>query len=109
MTIKEAVQRIEDHIRVHRIGEHPHIKLFEALRMAIGALRAQEEWRWIPVTESLPDDFEQVLVYRPGMYYEFAVTKMVNGDWVEWGKTIANKDAITHWMPIPKPPKEEQK
>lgn len=34
----EAIKRIKDHIRVHRIGEFPHIKIAEALSMAISAL-----------------------------------------------------------------------
>ena len=39
MTREEAVYRIENHIAVHRIGLYPHIKLGEALDMAIEALK----------------------------------------------------------------------
>ena len=39
MTRKEAINRIEDHMEVHHIGEYPHIKLKEALDMALSALR----------------------------------------------------------------------
>ena len=42
MTRKEAVYRIENHIAVHRIGLYPHIKLGEALNMAIEALQEPE-------------------------------------------------------------------
>ena len=38
MTRKEAVYRIENHIAVHRIGLYPHVKLGEALNMAIESL-----------------------------------------------------------------------
>ena len=38
MTRKEAVYRIENHITVHRIGLYPHVKLGEALNMAIESL-----------------------------------------------------------------------
>lgn len=37
----EAIKRIEDHMRVHKIGEYPHIYLKEALDMAIEALEKQ--------------------------------------------------------------------
>lgn len=40
MNEREAIERIRDHIEVHRIGTYPHIKLAEALNMAITALRA---------------------------------------------------------------------
>lgn len=39
MTKEEAINRINDHIKVHHIGEYPHIRLKEALDMAITALR----------------------------------------------------------------------
>mgnify|MGYP007117046880 CR=1 FL=1 len=38
MTPQEAIGRIYDHMVVHHIGEYPHIKLAEALEMAIKAL-----------------------------------------------------------------------
>ena len=39
MTREEAINRIKDHMAAHHIGEYPHIKLKEALDMAISALR----------------------------------------------------------------------
>ena len=39
MTQEEAINRIEDHMAVHHIGEYPHFKLKEALDFAISALR----------------------------------------------------------------------
>ena len=39
MTREEAINRIKDHMEVHHIGEYPHIKLKEALDMALSALR----------------------------------------------------------------------
>ena len=52
MTREEAINRIEDHMEVHHIGEYPHIKLKEALDMALSALRPVsreqvEKGRWI--------------------------------------------------------------
>lgn len=38
MTREEAIARIQDHMERHGIGEYPHIKLAEALEMAISAL-----------------------------------------------------------------------
>ena len=39
MTREEAINRIKDHMKVHHIGEYPHIRLKEALDMSITALR----------------------------------------------------------------------
>lgn len=43
MIIEEAIDRIENHIQVHKIGEYSRFKLKVALDMAITALRAQRE------------------------------------------------------------------
>lgn len=42
MTNREAIKRIKDHMEVHKIGEYPHIKLAEAINMAIDALNGQQ-------------------------------------------------------------------
>lgn len=39
MKIDEAIGRIRDHMERHGIGEYPHVKLGEALEMAIDALK----------------------------------------------------------------------
>ena len=62
--------------------------------------------KWISVEERLPDVAEKVITY--------------NGDFVSenWLCTVASKDGrinvwaysegfVTHWMPLPEPPKED--
>lgn len=39
MTRLEAIARILDHMERHNIGEYPHVKLDEAIMLAISALR----------------------------------------------------------------------
>lgn len=68
--------------------------------------------RWIPVTERLPD-FEGCLLcmrkafvgdklrYQDILYYEEGTFYM------EFEDTPIPTEAITHWMPLPQPPKEE--
>lgn len=43
MTREEAIHRIKDHMVHHGIGRFPHMLLAEAMKMAISALREQEE------------------------------------------------------------------
>ncbi len=56
--------------------------------------------KWIPVTERLPDADGFTLIFtahgNPGVCY------FTSGWWGGYGK-----DGITHWMPLPEPPKEE--
>lgn len=39
MTNEEAIRRIQDHMEIHHIGQYPHIRLAEALGMAILSLQ----------------------------------------------------------------------
>ena len=43
MTNKEAIDRIEDHLRIHFQDEYPYaVRITEALRMGIDALKEQD-------------------------------------------------------------------
>ena len=83
----------------------------DACILAVSALREQEERRWIPVTERLPDIGRKCLIANR----EIVVRGWRRPDGV-W-KTGVSSDEIwrkfslhppTHWMPLPEPPKEER-
>jgi len=69
--------------------------------------------RWIPVTERLPEFDKIVLVSNghdvdTGWAVEF--TERDGEKKVAWASPFADFDdvnSITHWMPLPEPPKEE--
>ena len=43
MNDREAIDRIKNHMKVHKIGVYPHVVLAEALELAISALQEREE------------------------------------------------------------------
>ena len=67
------------------------------LREAVAAIREKEERRWIPVTERLPDIGIEVLVYSED---DGICVDCCDGD-----SFVCYY--VTHWMPLPKPPKGE--
>ena len=82
----------------------------EALSMAVAALREQEERRWIPVEERLPQNYISVLVYTPTAEPLPMVHEAYIGDDGEWHSSVVygvNNEDVTHWMPMPEPPKED--
>jgi hypothetical protein len=60
----------------------------------------QSAVKWIPVTERLPAQGQEVIVYAGNilspvvMAYKF------------WDKDFDTWLHVTHWMPLPEPPKE---
>lgn len=63
--------------------------------------RLTEALRWIAVAERLPDDGEWVLALRFGRTHHLACYQ--HGHWMRRAGLV---DKITHWMPLPEPPKE---
>ena len=64
---------------------------------------------WISVDDRLPRTNVGVLVYTPRLKNIFEAFYRVDGKWEIFsyrGGEILN-DKVTHWMPIPQPPKGE--
>lgn len=57
--------------------------------------------RWIPVSERLPDEYTNVLV----MSKRFEKPQ-IDQMWIICGEKTWTLDNVTHWMPLPQPPKE---
>lgn len=64
------------------------------------------EHPWIPVTERLPQDGQDVLAYLANKYETRIIP--ANYDHGVWFDCIFARqaDQITHWMPTPEPPNE---
>lgn len=72
------------------------------LLYAVG-YRKQSEW--ISVDDRLPEEDTRVLVYLniqktdANIYTFFDTDRILDGKWVRW------RGYISHWMPLPEPPK----
>ena len=75
----------------------------------------KEKWekeaeRWIPVTERLPGEWTEVLVFvrcRPGAegFLQTAVYIGNPGCWrIAWNHYLLDDNSVTHWMPLPDAP-----
>ena len=79
-------------------------ELIDALRAA-PAVDAKQEQRWIPVSERLPKYNTFVIVFAEGIVGEAVLD---DADYWYWAGTdeYASEINVTHWMPLPEPPKE---
>lgn len=63
--------------------------------------------KWIPVTERLPEKQADVVALsnKDGGYMFVGYRGYISGEWMENG--ILHIGDVTHWMPLPEPPKGE--
>jgi hypothetical protein len=73
----------------------------EAVNMAIAALGEQQNRRWIPVEERLPEDGETVLCTDGAYIY------LTEYD-ADWDAAFGDMDGITAWQPLPELYKPEK-
>ena len=63
---------------------------------------------WISVKDRLPEPWKQVLIYSRYDFCEVALYIGIPGKWrVTWNHDMLDADSVTHWMPLPHPPKGE--
>ena len=83
----------------------------EQLEERIKDLEAAQ--RWIPVSERLPEKSQQVLgalKSSTGNYNLSRINRVTacDHDWEADGFEISNCWTVTHWMPLPEPPQEQE-
>lgn len=108
MDRKEAVLRIKNHMEHHGIGKYPHLKLKEALDMAIAALSQPNEW--VSVEERLPEESDGMVLFMNGRAvtsgYRNHMFRMSDEEGV-YAPAIRKGGGymrVTHWMHLPAPP-----
>ena len=102
-------------IATHCRRDHQCIK---AIRLNnLPAADVEPKRKWIPVTERLPEEHEMVLCYTPVDDY-MCVGFVRKYKWggktlLKWNIITAMRSTkiltkkVTHWMPLPEPPKGE--
>lgn len=109
MPIDRAIEILDPE---HRENYNGVDEVNEACRMGMEAL---ERTRWIPCSERLPEDGQDVLCwyqyFRYGNYNRlwqtYGIGSQYNGNW--GGEVSTGRDTkVLFWMPLPEPPEEDK-
>ena len=103
MTIDDAIKILDPETRRVTLRAIPVLERIdkdqEPCRLAVAALRRQEEPRWIPVKDRLPEEKQRVLVR--------CKTVGTTVGWRLWGEWMTDLgdggSEVTNWMPLPEP------
>ena len=86
-------------VYIHRLENH-----IGELTEKVAQIEAAQP-KWISVEDRLPIDCTGVLVFiRIGCTSSTSISHVLKRRWWSRGIPIEN---VTHWMPLPEPPKEE--
>ena len=102
--VKRAITDWEHGDVSERIADH---LISNGVRLETKRATSEEIKRWIPVTERLPDVGDRCLCNVksfafPGSYY----ISILMYDKCGFVEGCIYTDDVTHWMPLPEPPKE---
>ena len=110
MTKAEAIELLSNDafkLCMVRLRDPLFEECYEALNMAIEAL--QQEPKWIPVSERLPEEGLTVLIFTEGGNIEFG--QRFGNKWEWLAESISDYwtigDHVIAWMPLPEPYRSE--
>lgn len=121
MTREEAIRILDPKTSAEALAEIEYYNGFtgktaavqavsDACVLAVAALREQEERRWIPVSDP-PIEKGCYFVTVKHWYDGLPVAREAywNGaDWLSCERKLEITPRVTHWMPLPEPPKENE-
>jgi hypothetical protein len=89
---------------------------YKIIEEEVDAADVEPRQRWIPVTERLPEEGNIVMAYQPipswmksGNGWIRIAVYTGKGEWREEAEYHNRMTLpVTHWMPLPEPPKEEE-
>lgn len=104
--IKELLSRVEELEAKNNRLEQARENANAACAKWEGLYRAELEKKgtWVSVKDRLPEDYQRVLCLFESGTMEVSFRASVKGFCYEGFKQTGK---VTHWMPLPEPPKEE--
>lgn len=114
MENKEAIEMLERFQNPEPWEPQITSRAYEALEMAIAALKKQEQEKWVPVTERLPEEDCLCRITVNTGYNKYIVDCYWNKgknnfeNWSDYIDDFVSITDVTAWKPIEKPYMEDE-
>ena len=110
--MKDTIYRQDAIDALWEVKVSPDGEIFNAIKRAqqslIEALPSAQPQRWIPCSEKMPKEYTRVIGYMA--WHAMTAIEYQHGRWYSIDHLEPLPDeAVSHWMPLPKPPKEGTK
>lgn len=109
MTKGEAIKYLNEFIVLKKISNITEEKAIECFKLAVEALEQEQQPRWIPCSERLPERDESVLAYHRNVSFDYQYVSWIDdysGKWAGFCGSLS--DEVLAWMPLPEGYKEEK-
>ena len=99
----------DEHCPYHEERNNPIRCMTKIVGDAADAIEELQKPRWIPVSERLPEEMMRVFIVIKRPSYTNCLSLKLSIGWYDgeyWNDSFATRYTVTHWMPLPEPPKE---
>ena len=79
--------------------------VYDAIGHMVAAQAVQFESPWHRVEDELPDDSRDVIIFTTSGIV--GIGSFIRPNWYQWYSGGGLPVDVTHWMPLPEPPKED--
>lgn len=108
MTKDEAIKYLNEFIVLKKISNITEEKAIECFKLAVEALEQEQQPRWVPCSERLPEENEYVgdvckYYLIQDEYGDMYVAHLSSVGWIPINSLKAISDEVIAWMPLPEP------
>ena len=105
---EDLIKALRNWAQINSLSPYERVLMKQAADAIEVLSKTEKTTQWIPVTERLPEVKQEVLcACQAGIFEVLKYVNGINGPWYKDSRHVYMSGFVTHWMPLPEPPKED--